>query len=101
MLNISSDIVCNIILKIREFQSKEQVVMPTMAPNPSDDTDWAQVLADHSDDLTYQEVFTNISQLEPDQQYELVVLLLVGRGDFSADDFTSAIEEAESVELDP
>ena len=84
MLDISTDIVCMICTKAREFHAKEEVVVPEEPDSPSGD--WArQVLADHPDDLTYREVQETINGLEPDQQISLVALLWIGRGDFAAD----------------
>jgi len=100
MLTVSSDIVSMIIVNIREFQAKEGVTIPELESNPSDDSDWSQVLADHNDDLTYQELQSVINDLEPDQRYALIALLLVGRGDFDSEDFSAAIEASKDIELD-
>ena len=62
--------------------------------SPSDD--WArQVLADHVDDPTFQEVKAAIDDLEPDQQVTLVALMWLGRGDYSADEWDSAVAAAQ------
>ena len=93
MIDLNPDLVCSIIAKAREFHAKEDVVIPEEPDNPGDD--WAlQVLADHSDDLTYQEVKTAIDELEPDQQIALVALMWVGRGDFDVSEWEAALEEA-------
>ena len=93
MLNINSDTVCHIIDGAREFQAKEEVVIPDTPDNPADD--WAlQVLADHGDDLTYQEVCELIRDLEPDQQAELVALMWLGRNDYEINDWEMAVDEA-------
>ena len=55
MLDLNPEMVCIIIAKAREFHAKEEVVVPEEPANPSGD--WArQVLADHADDLTWQEI---------------------------------------------
>ena len=55
MLNLGIETVCFIIARAREFQAKEQVVIPDSPSGSSDD--WAmQILADHREDLTIQEV---------------------------------------------
>lgn len=100
MININPDIVCDIILKIREFQAKEEVVLPEESPSPSDDTDWAQVLAEHEDDLTYQEIQSTLDGLEPDQVWTVIALLFVGRGDFDRSEWASALDEAKNIQLD-
>lgn len=93
MLNINPETVCHIIDRAHEFQAKEEVVIPETPDNPTDD--WAlQVLADHSDDMTYQEVCELIRDLEPDQQAELVALMWLGRNDYDIDDWQGAVDEA-------
>lgn len=94
MIDINPEIVCQVIERAREFQSKEAVVLPDTPFNPSDD--WAlQTLADHADDLVYQEVKQAIEDLEPDQQMVLVALMWLGRGDFDIEEWESALAEAE------
>ncbi|GMQ97072.1 MAG: DUF3775 domain-containing protein [Gammaproteobacteria bacterium] len=93
MLDINPEIVCGIIEKSREFQAKEEVVIPEDPHSPGDD--WAlQVLADHIGDLTYVEVSNLITDLEPIQQVTLVALMWLGRGDFELDEWESAMEQA-------
>ena len=94
MIDINPEIVCQVIERAREFQAKEAVVLPDTPFSPSDD--WAsQTLADHIDDLTYQEVKEAIDDLEPDQQMALVALMWVGRGDFDIEEWEAALQEAE------
>jgi hypothetical protein len=86
MLEVNPEIVCFIIIKAREFHAKEEVVIPEEPSAPGDD--WAlQVLADHSDDLTYLELSSTIDDLEPGQQASLVALMWLGRGDYDADEW--------------
>ncbi|MBK8162901.1 MAG: DUF3775 domain-containing protein [Gammaproteobacteria bacterium] len=91
---INPETVCRIIGGIREFQAKEEVVLPEVTDSSSDD--WAlQVLADHGDDLTYDETRGVIDDLEPDQQIALVALMWVGRGDFLETEWDDALAAAE------
>lgn len=91
MLDISTEIVCDIIAKARAFHAKEGVVFPHEVAADLDD-DWAmQVLADHADDPTYIDVSTAVQDLEPAQQVNLVALMWVGRGDL---DWEEALGEA-------
>ena len=53
-----------------------------------------QVLANHSGDMTYQELRNIINDLEPDQQTQLVALMWLGRGDFSDEEWEDALEQA-------
>ena len=93
MLDINPEIVCFLIDKAHEFHAKEEVVINEDPLNPSDD--WAmQVLADHADDPTYQEIKSIIDDLDADQQANLVALMWVGRGTFSAAEWEDALQEA-------
>ncbi len=93
-LDVNPETVCQIIGLAKEFHAKEEVVIPEDAPlSPSED--WArQVLADHADDPTYQELKGMIRDLEFDQQDNLVALMWVGRGDFSVSEWQSALDAA-------
>ena len=92
-LNLSSETVGFLITKAHEFHAKEEVTISETPTSPSDD--WAmQVLADHIDDSTYQEMVDVINDLEPDQQVELVALMWLGRGDFSLEEWNRALAEA-------
>jgi len=93
MIDLNPDIVQFIIDKSREFQAKEAVSIPEPPNSPADD--WAmQVLADHADDFTYQELVSTINDLEPDQQITLVALMWLGRGDFSIEEWDDALTQA-------
>ncbi|MBK9130215.1 MAG: DUF3775 domain-containing protein [Gammaproteobacteria bacterium] len=91
---INPETVCRILTGIREFQAKEEVVLPEVTGSANDD--WAlQVLADHGDDLTYDETRSAIDDLEPDQQVALVALMWLGRGDFLEAEWEDALATAE------
>ena len=93
MLNISSETVCNIIQRARQFHVKEQVVVPEIPNRPADD--WAlQMLADHAGDLNFQEVTLIINDLEPDQKATLVALMWLGKGDYGLDNWQAALKDA-------
>jgi hypothetical protein len=93
MLDVSVDTICFLIQMARVFHAKEEVVIPEQPLNATDD--WAlQVLANHRDDPTYQEFVTTIRDLEPDQQANLVALMWIGRGDYEADEWEEALEQA-------
>ncbi len=95
MLELNPEVVCDIIDKAREFHAQEAVVIPEEPLSPADD--WAlQVLADHEDDLTFQEVRTAVNDLETDQQITLVALMWLGRGDYTEDQWDEALTDAEA-----
>ena len=96
MLNVSSDTICFVIAKAREFQAKEEVVIPEVPNNPSDD--WArQVLADHLDDLTVDELRATVDDLDREQQEDLIALMWLGRGDYELSEWEQALEDAEQA----
>jgi hypothetical protein len=93
MLNVRLETLCFVIAKAREFQAKEEVVIPETPSSPSDD--WAlQVLADHIDDMSLQETKACVEDLDPEQQAEIIALMWLGRGDYSLDEWESATADA-------
>jgi hypothetical protein len=95
MLNVNPETICFLISKAAEFHAKEEVVIPEQPLEPTDD--WAlQVLADHADDPTFQEFKATIDDLEPDQQATVVALMWLGRGDYSEDEWKTALKDARS-----
>ena len=93
MLNINPDLVCQIIDKARQFHAKEEVVIPEPPNSPADES-IMQVLQDHGDDLSYQELSLAIKDLEPDQQQELVALMWLGREDYDIEEWETALQDA-------
>lgn len=93
MLDLNPETVCRLIDMAREFHAREGVVIPEVPDSPSED--WAlQVLADHAGDRTLEEFKTTVSDLEPDQQQQIVALMWIGRGDFGPDEWEAAREQA-------
>jgi hypothetical protein len=99
MLKVRLETLCYVIAKARECQVKEQVVIPETQPGSGDD--WAmQVLADHIDDMSLQEIKAAVEDLAPEQQAELVALMWLGRGDYGLDEWEEASNEALAQFLD-
>lgn len=92
-LSISSEKVCFIIFKAREFDVKDAVSEPEPGSNPSDDKDMA-VLEDHKDDPVLEELTSLIDSLSEDEQIDLVALAWLGRGDYEASDWLEVRGEA-------
>jgi hypothetical protein len=92
-LAISSEKVCFIIIKAREFDTKDEVTEPDPGSNPSDDRE-AAVLEDHADDPVVEELTSFINSLSEDEQIDLVALMWLGRDDYAASDWPSVREEA-------
>ena len=95
LLAINSEVVCELILKAREFHVQEGVTFPEDDLSvPSEESDPMQILASHQDDLTYQEMTKAIQDLEPDQQVCLMAIMFIGRGDFEVSEWEQALTEA-------
>lgn len=93
MLSVNPETVCFLIAKAHEFHAKEGVVIPEVPNSPADD--WGrQVLADHLDDYSYREMTYVMNELEPDQQYEVLALMWLGRGDYEVDEWENALDDA-------
>ncbi len=92
-LHIKLESLCHIIDKAREFQAKEEVVLPDTPASPTED--WAlQVLADHSEDYSLQELTQAIGEMSERQRAELVALMWLGRGDYGIEEWESAVDDA-------
>ncbi|CAM4375024.1 MAG: hypothetical protein LEGION0403_FIIPPAGN_02600 [Legionella sp.] len=90
MLNLDTDMICNILDKMRQFQAKEEISFPEV----TDDVDAYYVLADYKDDAVYDEAVNIINNLRPDQQVTLVALMYLGREDFDVNEWNTAVEFA-------
>jgi hypothetical protein len=93
-LTISSESVCFIIVKAREFDAQDVVTDPDSGSNAADDGA-ASVLEAHSDDLTQKELVAFINALSEEEQADLVALLWLGRGDGTMEDWNDLRDEAE------
>lgn len=93
MLDVNPDTVCRLIELARVFHAQEEVVIPEEPENPSGDYP-TQILAGHAGDSTLEEFRNIITDLEPDQQQQIVALLWLGRGDFSVEEWEEAVDEA-------
>ena len=92
-LTISTEKVCFIVLKAREFDVKDAVTEPDPGSNAADDGEIA-VLEDHPDDPVQQELTAFINALTEDEQVDLVALTWLGRDDHEAGDWAAVRDEA-------
>lgn len=92
-LTIPLERVCDIILKLREFDVKDAVTEPDAGSNPSDDGGIA-VLEDHPDDPVEEELRSQIGYLTEDEQIDLIALVLLGRDGSSSEEWPSTRAEA-------
>ena len=93
-LTVSSESVCFIIVKAREFDAQDVVTDPDSGSNATDDNQ-ASVLEAHSDDLTQKELVAFINALSDEEQADLVALLWLGRGDGTMEDWDDLRDEAQ------
>jgi uncharacterized protein DUF3775 len=92
-LAVSSEKLCFIIEKAREFDVKDVVTDPDDASNPTDDANLA-VLEDHKDDPVVKELSAVINPVSVDEQIDLVTLTWIGRGDGGIEDWGDLRAEA-------
>ena len=92
-LEISSEKVCYIIAKARQFEAKDVVADPDSGSNPTDDG-MVSVLEDQPDDPVYDELMAFIAGLDEDEQIDLIALTWLGRGDASVEEWDDLRSEA-------
>ena len=93
MQAISSEKVCFIIVKAREFDAKVDPVITDPGDNPNDDND-IEVLSDQPDDSVYEELTSFLEALNEDELVELHALIMLGRGDVDMDGWAEAVQTA-------
>lgn len=93
-LTVSSESVCFIIVKAREFDAQDVVTDPDSGSNAADDN-MASVLEAHPDDLTQKELVAFINALSEEEQADLVALLWLGRGDGTLEEWNVLRDEAQ------
>ena len=79
-LNISSEKVCYLIVKAREFDVQDVVADPDSGSNPGDDR-MIDVLEAHADNPVAQEIRTFVAEMGEDEKADLIALMQLGRGD--------------------
>lgn len=92
-LSITTDKVCYVIVKAREFDVKDVVTDPDDASNASDDS-MVSVLEDHADDPVVYELRAAIAAMNEDEQVDLVALAWLGRGDGTMEEWDDLRKEA-------
>ncbi len=94
-LDLNPDIVRSVIDTVHEFHAGDDVnLRGDEDDNDVDEDLLAQFADDYSDDPYYEQLTSVINDLEPDQQVSLVALMWLGRGDYSADEWIDALEQA-------
>jgi hypothetical protein len=92
-LSIPLEKLCFIIAKARQFDGKDVLTDPDDSSNATDD-DMRSVLEDHSNDPVYAELTSVISDLNDDEQIDLVTMIWLGRGDGDLDSWGELRAEA-------
>lgn len=92
-LSVSPEKVFYILVKAREFDEKTAASDENSGSNASDDGD-IDILEDRSDDPTYQELIDSIDGLNEDEQLDLIALMWIGRGDYTAEEWEEARQQA-------
>jgi hypothetical protein len=98
-LAVSTEQVCFIIAKARQFEVKDVPTVPDPGSNASDDR-MVSVLEARASDPVAQEIRSFVNALDEDQQIDLVALTWVGRGDYHIEEWAEAREQAASAHND-
>jgi len=95
-LTITPDEAFFILVKAREFDAKTPETDPDSGSNPSDDGE-RDVLEDSADDPTEEELVAAIDALDDDARLDLISLIWIGRGDFTASEWDEARAAARDI----
>ena len=93
MLEINPEIICLLIEKAHEFHAQD-VVNITEEPESQLDDFAGEALEDYTSEPALLDFKSAVDDLEPDQQQTVVALMWLGRGDFTMEEWQSALEEA-------
>ena len=91
-LSISSEKVCFLIVKAREFDVQDVDTELEDGSNPSDDGQ-IEVLEDEPDNPVAQEIRVFIAELGEDEKADLIGLLRLGRGDGTMEEWSAMRSE--------
>ena len=92
MSGINAEKVCYVIAKARELESEDEG-LEADGSNPADDR-FVAVISDAGFDPARAELVGFIDAMDEDEQYELVALSWIGRGQFTREEWASAVAEA-------
>lgn len=95
-LTITPDSAFSIVLKARQFDAKVEETDPDSGSNPSDDHSVDALEFGAADD-TLHELDSAISDLNDDEQRDLIALIWLGRGDFTLGEWSKARAAARDV----
>lgn len=95
-LTITPDSAFSIVLKARQFDAKVDQTDPDSGSNPSDDNS-VDALEFGAGDDTLHELSSAISDLNDDEQRDLIALIWLGRGDFALGEWNEARAAASDI----
>jgi hypothetical protein len=95
-LRISSEKVCYVVVKAREFDVKVAPAWLDDGSNPTDDG-MMRILEDYKDDPTLAELQSYLRSLDDDELEDLVALTLIGRGDYTIDEWEDLMSEVRDL----
>ena len=98
-LTISPASVAYLILLAKEFAAKDVETEPDPGSNPIDDG-MVEILEDHPDDLTDEEMRAFIDNIGQEEQIDLVALAWLGRDDNTAEDWPEIRQQAAEAHND-
>ena len=94
MQAISSEKVCYVIVKTREFDAKEAAPYDDPGGNATDDNDH-QILSEQPDDSVYEELMSFLESLSEEELCELHAMIMLGRGDVDMENWEDAVQTAQ------
>ena len=97
MVTIPLEKLAFIVAKAREFDAEVAPESDVGASNPADDGERA-ILEDTADNPTAEELRDAIDSLNVDERDELLALVWIGRGDFSAAEWKAAVRQARGLD---
>jgi hypothetical protein len=92
-LALSTEQVCFIIAKARQFEVKDVPTISDPASNATDDG-MVSVLEARGNDPAAQEIRSFVNAMDEDRQIDLVALAWVGRGDYDISEWAEARQQA-------
>ncbi len=98
-LSISSEKVCYLIVKAREFDVQDLNSDPDPGSNASDDR-MVDVLEDHDDNPVIQEIRSFVAELSEEEKADLMALMQIGRGDGTFEDWEALRDQAHREHVD-
>ena len=98
-LRISTEKVCYVVVKARQFDVKVAPEWLDDGSNPTDDG-MTRVLEDYKDDPTLVELSSYLRAMNQDELQDLIALTLLGQGDYTIDEWEDLVVEAEEVRED-